>query len=78
MRRIKDQRILEAKLKHIDKKLKQLKIKFEKIFVISSFKYSSLKKNYKFVKANKSLKIDLKNIYKISKNYGQQSILIFT
>ena len=58
---------MEVKLIEIEKRLKQLNIKFEKIFVISSFRYSSSKKNFKFVKANKSLKIDLKNIYKISK-----------
>ena len=66
-RRIKNQKTLEVKLKKIEKRLKQLNLKFEKKFVISSFKCSSLKKNFKFVKANKSLKIDLKNIYKISK-----------
>jgi len=66
-RRIKDKKSLNLKLRQIEKKLRQLNIKFEKIFIISNFRLLSVNKIFRFIKASKSLKIDLKNIYKNSK-----------
>jgi glycosyltransferase involved in cell wall biosynthesis len=63
-RRIKDKKSLKFKLLQIEKKLEIFKIEFKKIFVISNFKLSQISKNFKFIKPSKSLKIDLKNIYK--------------
>ena len=63
-RRIKDKKSLKFKLQQIKKGLGILQIEFERIFVISNLKSPQISKNFEFIKPGKSLKIDLKNIYK--------------
>ena len=63
-RRLKDKKTLLLKIKQILKKEKKININFSNIFVISNFKLRMKNKNIKFIKASRSLKSDLKSIYK--------------
>lgn len=63
-RRIKNSKILNLKLRQMIKNLSTLNVKLEKIFIISDFKLPFNKDKFKFIKPGKSLKNDLKIIYK--------------
>ena len=63
-RRINSKKNLVIKVNHILKNQKKIGIKLVKIFIISNFKLKSKNKNIIFIKASKSLKSDLKSIYK--------------